>query len=529
MINLQKISYTHPNKDILFTNINITINPSDKIALVGNNGSGKSTLLQLIAKKLIPTSGQIINNSKVYYIPQIYGQYDHYTVAEALGIADKLHAMREIIQGSVSEKHFELLDNDWQIEDKCIEALKKWEIPENNMFRKIGQLSGGQKTKVFLAGIELHNADILLMDEPSNHLDSHSRNLLYNCIESTNHGLMIVSHDRQLLNLTKKTYELSHGQVKIYGGNYNFYQLQKEHELETQVLQIQSKEKDLKKAKEQERKTLERFERTNARGKKKQENAGISRIMMNTLRNAAENSTSKAKDVHRSKITNISTDLTALRSDLLSLPTIKLNIENSGLHRGKTIYQACDLNVRVAGKLLWNKGIQLHIESGDRISLRGNNGSGKTTLINILLGKIKADEGSLKSATVKSIYFDQDYSLIEDQKSIYEMAQSFNDGGLEEHEVKIRLNRFLFPSDTWGTLCSSLSGGQRVKLILCCLTICEKSPDILFMDEPTNNIDIQSMDILTKTLSDYQGTLVVVSHDETFLSRLNINRTITLG
>ena len=204
MINLQKISYTHPNKDILFTNINITINPSDKIALVGNNGSGKSTLLQLIAKKLIPTSGQIINNSKVYYIPQIYGQYDHYTVAEALGIADKLHAMREIIQGSVSEKHFELLDNDWQIEDKCIEALKKWEIPENNMFRKIGQLSGGQKTKVFLAGTELHNADILLMDEPSNHLDSHSRNLLYNCIESTNHGLMIVSHDRQLLNLTKK-------------------------------------------------------------------------------------------------------------------------------------------------------------------------------------------------------------------------------------------------------------------------------------------------------------------------------------
>ena len=528
MINLHKISYTHPNKDILFTNININISPEDKIALVGNNGSGKSTLLQLIAKKLTPTTGQVINDSKVYYIPQLYGQYDHYTIAEALGIADKLHAMHEIMRGSVSEKYFELLDNDWQIEDKCAEALKKWEILEYNMYRKIGHLSGGEKTKVFLAGTELHNADILLMDEPSNHLDIHIRNVLYNFIESTKQGLIIVSHDRQLLNLTKKTYELNHGQIKVYGGNYDFYRLQKENELEAQTLQLLSKEKDLKKAKEQERKTRERLEKTDARGKKKQENAGVSRIMMNTLRNKAENSTSKAKDVHRNKITNISADLLALRSDRPSLPTIKLNLENSELHKGKTIYHAHDLNVRIAGELLWKKNMELHIESGDRVSLQGSNGSGKTTLINILLGKIKADEGSLMSAEVKSLYFDQDYSLIEDKKSIYEMAQSYNDGGLEEHEVKIRLNRFLFPHDTWGNFCSSLSGGQRVKLILCCLTICEKSPDILFMDEPTNNIDIQSMDILSRTLSDYKGTLVVVSHDETFLRQLNINKTITL-
>ncbi len=528
MFNLHNISYIHPNKDVLFTNINFNVNSHDKIALVGNNGSGKSTLLRLMAKKLVPTAGQVVSEAKVYYVPQIYGQYDSYTIAEVLGIADKIHALNQILAGNTSDQYFEILDNDWQIEDRCIAALQKWEIPYANIHCKIGELSGGEKTKVFLAGMHLNEVDIILMDEPSNHLDSHTRTQLYKFVESTKQALIIVSHDQQLLNLMKKTYELSRGQIKIYGGNYDFFRQQKEIELEAHTSHIQSKEKDLRKAREQERKTIARLEKTDARGKHKQEKAGVSRIMMNTLRNTAENSTSRAKDVHRNKITDMSADLSTLRSEHPPLPTIKLKLESSSLHKGKTLYRVKDLNIKIAGKLLWDKHIEFNIESGERISLKGNNGSGKTTLINILLGKITTFEGQLTASNVTSVYFDQNYSLLDEKKSIYEMAQSFNVGGLEEHEVKTRLDRFLFPSDTWGNLCSTLSGGQRMKLILCGLTMWEKSPDILFLDEPTNNVDIQSMEILIHSLSDYNGTLIVVSHDETFLNQLNISRTISL-
>ncbi|MGO3109344.1 MAG: ABC-F family ATP-binding cassette domain-containing protein [Sphingobacterium sp.] len=529
MINLHKISYIHPNKDVLFTNINFNVDPSDKIALVGDNGSGKSTLLRLIAQKITPTAGQVVANSLVYHIPQLYGQYDHFTVVQTLGIANKIHALHQILGGALTEEYFEALDNDWQIENRCIETFQKWALPEECMHRKMDQLSGGEKAKVLLSGIHLHNADVILMDEPSNHLDGETRQLLYQFVETTKQALVIASHDRKLLNFMNKTYELNRGQLKLYGGNYDFFRLQKENDLVAQSAQIQSKEKDLRKARQQERKTAERMERSDVRGKQKQTNSGLSRIMMNTLRNNAENSTSKVKDIHRHKISGITDELTTLRSAQSLSSRIKLDIENSALHHGKILYHAEGLNIKIGGKELWKKNIDLHIESGERISLEGANGSGKTTLINLLLGKAIPSKGKLTTAPVTPVYFDQNYSLLEENKSIYEMAQSFNDGGLEEHEVKTRLSRFLFPNDTWNNPCSTLSGGQRMKLILCGLTVRENAPDVLFMDEPTNNVDIQSMEILTNSLIDYKGTLIVVSHDKTFLEQLNISRKIQLN
>jgi len=128
----------------------------------------------------------------------------------------------------------------------------------------------------------------------------------------------------------------------------------------------------------------------------------------------------------------------------------------------------------------------------------------------------------------KSVYIDQDYSLLNDNLKIYEQAQQFNTTALQEHEIKIRLNRFLFTKEDWDKPCSALSGGERMRLMLCCLSISNQSPDIIILDEPTNNLDIQNIEILTDAINDYQGTLLVISHDETFLEHLNIQRTIKL-
>lgn len=528
MFTLQNISYKHNNSDLLFDNISFTVNNHEKIVLIGANGIGKSTLLKIIAGELQPSNGELRINSDPYYIPQIFGQYNHFTIAEALRVNHKLNAFREILNGNVSEENLTVLNDDWTIEERCDNALKYWQLSDLDLAEKIENLSGGQKTKVFLAGILIHEPELVLLDEPSNHLDKATRELLYNFIVTTNSSLIIVSHDRKLLNLLPTVYELSKRGITIYGGNYDFYISQKEIENHALNQDLQSKEKALRKAKEKERETLERQQKLDARGKKKQEKSGVARIMMNTLRNNAENSSSKLKSVHVEKIDGISKELREIRSALQDIDQMKFGFDDSGLHKGKILFKATDINFSYNDQLLWKKDLSLEITSGERIALNGLNGSGKTTLIKIILGKLSPKSGSVRIAENKTVYIDQDYSLITNELKVYDQAQQFNVAGLEEHEIKMRLNRFLFHKEYWDKPCGTLSGGEKMRLMLCCLTISNESPDIIILDEPTNNLDIQNVEILTAAINEYQGTLIVVSHDESFLEQINIEKAILL-
>lgn len=528
MLTLQNISYKHNNSDLLFDNIGFTVNNHEKIALIGNNGVGKSTLLKIIAGELKPSNGDLRVSSPPYYIPQIFGQYNHFTIAEALRVHDKLKALKEILDGNVTEENLNVLNDDWTIEERCSNALKYWQLSDLDLTEKIENLSGGQKTKVFLAGILIHEPELVLLDEPSNHLDKATRELLYHFIESTNSSLIIVSHDRKLLNLLNNVYELSKRGITIYGGNYDFYAEQKQVENNALNQDLQSKEKALKKAKEKERETLERQQKLDARGKKKQEKSGVARIMMNTLRSNAENSSSKLKSVHVEKIDGISKELRELRSALPDIDQMKFGFDDSGLHKGKILFKANAINFSYRDQLLWKKDLNIEILSGERIALKGSNGSGKTTLIKIILGKLNPKSGTVYSSQNKSVYIDQDYSLINNELKVYDQAQQFNDSGLEEHDIKMRLNRFLFDKEYWDKPCSALSGGEKMRLMLCCLTISNESPDIIILDEPTNNLDIQNVEILTAAINEYQGTLIVVSHDESFLEQINIQKIIFL-
>jgi ATPase subunit of ABC transporter with duplicated ATPase domains len=177
---------------------------------------------------------------------------------------------------------------------------------------------------------------------------------------------------------------------------------------------------------------------------------------------------------------------------------------------------------------MWKEGLTLEIMSGERIALKGSNGSGKTTLIKIILGQLTPQHGEIYRADSKIVYIDQDYSLIDNLLSVYEQAQRFNTSGLQEHEIKIRLHWFLFSREDWEKPCGALSGGEKMRLMLCCLTISNEAPDIIVLDEPTNNLDIQNIDILTTAIREYKGTLIVVSHDDYFLGQIGIDRRIEL-
>jgi ATPase subunit of ABC transporter with duplicated ATPase domains len=528
MLFLQNLSYLHPNKELLFESINLAVNSRDKIALIGNNGTGKSTLLKLIAGELHPHEGQLTLAATPYYIPQLFGQYNHLTVAQALRIDGKLLALQNILAGNVTEQYLNQLNDDWTIEERCQEALQYWQLNELQLSQPMASLSGGQKTKVFLAGIHIHQPQLVLMDEPSNHLDTAGRELLYEFIATTTCALMVVSHDRKLLNGLHTIVELSKRGLTVYGGNYDLYVEQKAIANNALNQDIQSKEKALRKAKEKERETMERQQKLDARGKRKQEKAGVARIMMNTLRNSAENSTAKIKGAHGEKISGISEELQALRNELPDIDKMQLGFDNTTLHAGKMLFSATGINYEFGDQRLWKEDLTLQINSGERIAIKGLNGSGKTTLIRIILGELEPSTGTVFRADNKSVYIDQDYSLINNQQTVYEQAQQYNRTGLQEHEIKIRLNRFLFTKDDWDKPGKMLSGGERMRLLLCCLTIGNQAPDIIMLDEPTNNLDIQNIEILTAAINAYKGTLLIVSHDAHFLEQVNVKSTINV-
>jgi ATPase subunit of ABC transporter with duplicated ATPase domains len=528
MIILQDITYIHPNKDILFTNINLIVNKQDKIALIGNNGVGKSTLLRILSGTLTPSNGNVKTSSTPYYLPQIFGQFNHYSIAQALQIDKKINALNEILKGNVTDQYLTILDDDWTIEERCKEAFSHWGIDNLDLTKKIETLSGGQKTKVFLAGILLHRPEIVLLDEPSNHLDTWSRNKLYDYIQSTKNTLITVSHDRTLLNLLETVQELNKQGIKVYGGNYNFYATQKEMEYNTLNHELKNREKALKKAKDVEREAAERKQKLDARGKKKQEKAGLPTIIMNTLKNSAEKSASKIKNVHIEKVASLSEELTQLRKTVAEVDKMKIGFGTSSFYKGKNLIDAKAINFGYDNQLLWSSSLNFQINSGARVVIKGENGSGKTTLIKMILNIHEPTEGILKRADYKAIYIDQDYSLIDNTMSVYEQAQQYNSGELQEHEIKTILNRFLFTKAYWDKSCKVLSGGEKMRLMLCALTMGNKSPDMIILDEPTNNLDIQNIEILTDAINEYHGTLLIVTHDEYFLKQIHTEQTITV-
>lgn len=527
-ISVQQLSYIHADKEPLFQNINLTVNKGEQVSLVGNNGSGKSTLLRIIEGGLKPVSGEVVCSSQPYYVPQHFGQYDQLTVMQALQVESKIKALQAIIAGDASAGNFTALDDDWNIEERCLAALSFWGLQHIRLDQPMCTLSGGEKTKVFLSGLQIHSPEIILMDEPTNHLDTGSRNKLYGFIESSRATMLIVSHDRTLLNLLPYTCELDRSTISLYGGNYEFYKEQKEQALAALQNQLSEKEKELRLAKKIAREALERKNKSSSRGEKSAVKKGIPRIMMGAMKEGAENSTVKLKNVHDDKMSAISSSIADIQTALPNMRQMKTDFNSPDLHIGKILVTAKDVNFGYGESRLWQDPLNLQIKSGDRIRFSGNNGAGKTTLLKLLLGELEPTEGTITRADFKYIYIDQEYSIVQPHLTVFEQLEQFNLFAKPEHELKMILSRFLFPVGTWDKSCSKLSGGEKMRLAICCLMVSNSTPDLFVLDEPTNNLDIQSVNIITAAIKDYNGTVLLVSHDLYFVKEIKINRVVEL-
>ena len=542
-ISIQQISYIHPDKEVLFSDLNFAISKGQKLGLVGNNGCGKSTLLQIIAGQLSPSSGVIVRPDDLYYIPQHFGQYDSLTIAQALQIERKQQALHAILSGDASNENFVVLDDDWNIEERSIAALDLWGLGQFTLSYPMNLLSGGEKTRVFLAGMDIHHPSVVLMDEPTNHLDSSGRQRLYDWVEKCHSTLLVVSHDRTLLNLLPEICELEKHQINYYGGNYEFYKEQKTLMQEALQQRIEEKEKALRIARKVARETVERRDKQNVRGEKNNIKKGVPRIVLNALQGKSEKSTSKLNSTHQEKAEKLTGERNQLRSSLSPTATLKTDFNSSSLHTGKILVTAKEINFGYHPnsdssdiqdnndfkQQLWQTPISFQLKSGDRLRIEGANGSGKTTLLKLITGQLQPQKGNLTRMEFTYVYLNQEYSIIDDRNSILEQAYAFNNRNLPEHEIKIILNRYLFPASEWDKSCRKLSGGEKMRLAFCCLMISNNTPDMFILDEPTNNLDIQSIEIITATIKNYTGTVIAISHDDYFIQEIGIEQRILLS
>lgn len=525
---VKQLSYTQPDGSILFRDINFTILKNQKASLIGNNGSGKSTLLRIISREIGASSGEI-ECEDIYYVPQHFGQYDSMSVAEALRIDKKLIALHKILKGDASDENFIYLEDDWNIENRLSDSFSFWGINHINPLQSMNTLSGGEKTKVFLAGINIHNPSTILMDEPTNHLDNDSRKGFYNFISQSRCTMLIVSHDRSLLNLLPQTFELSQNSIKTYGGNYDFYKAEKQDKERALENKLQEKEKALRAAKKTARETAERKQKLDARNEKSAGKKGLPRIILKTLKNKAEKSSSKLSDIHSDKIESISSELRQVRQSLPDRNELKLDFDNASLHIGKIIATAQNINFGYnRDKYLWQTSLNFEIRSGDRIIINGKNGSGKTTLLKLIFGELEPTQGLIKRSDISYVYVDQQYSLIDNCLTILELIKKHNKRNLPEHDLRAILNRFLFPSEACDKLCVNLSGGEKMRLVFCCLMTENNMPGLFVLDEPTNNLDITSLEVITSAIKNYIGTLIVISHDSFFANEIGIETSINL-
>lgn len=573
---LSGVSFHYANQQPLFESVNLSVATGRKVSVIGNNGTGKSTLLRLIAGELTPSSGSIRCASTPYYIPQQIG-ITGISVSQALNVSDKIEALQAIYEGSEKYEYYDILADDWDIESRCRTALDDWGLPKVELNTPIDSLSGGEKTKLFLAGMSIHRPSIILLDEPTNHLDYKSRRKLYEFISHSGATVMVVSHEVTLLNLLEDTYELSPKGVKRYGGNYDFYKVQKEIEEQALNQQINAEETALRLARKKAKEVNERQEKRSRQGEKNKDQ--VPRIMKKTLKDSRENTEAKLKDKHTAIIEQNRQRLADLRQKQNAACELKLDFENTLLHNGKVLISAHRINFRydtgvlfqensldiesrnekhshskedndntaignitnqceeriqskedgvTTKAFLWKNPLDMEIRSGERIHLKGDNGSGKTTLLKLFIGELLPSTGEIIKADFSFVYLDQEYSKVKTSRTLLELAQTYNHRSLPDHELKLRLHRALFPKEMWDKPCHVLSGGERMRLYLCCLMISNQIPDVFILDEPTNNLDLLSLQILTSTIKNYRGTVLIVSHDQQFVEEIGITRVMEL-
>lgn len=503
----------------IFDNISFQINNNDKVGIIGVNGAGKSTLFNILLGNITPDAGNITLNSKIKlgYLPQVImddASNEEETVFEYLlegrpikELKEELNSLYEIIARTQDEyelkKYYkkincvsELLEyyDEYNAESSLLKIISGMNIDDNLLDLKLKNISGGQKSKVAFARLLYSNPEIMLLDEPTNHLDLDTKDYIIDYLKNYHGIILVISHDIEFLNeVTKKTLyvdKIKHN-VEMYNGNYEKYiKIKNERDLaKKRLYERQQKEEEKLKC------IIAKY----IRGNEKKANIAKDRI-----KKLEKLESEKVELEKKNKYTKFNMKI---NRPSYSIP-IKCNNLTFGYDEENLLYE----------------NLNLDLSRGEKLLVVGENGIGKTTLLRLIMGYLKPLEGNIEITEKTDIaYYAQEHEILEPNKTILENFANF---GLADYEIRRMLGSFLFSGDDIFKKVEVLSPGERSRVALAKISL--TGANTLLLDEPTNHLDPMTQLIISDTFKNYEGTMLVVSHNLDFVDNLNINRMLLL-
>ena len=503
----------------IFDNISFQINNNDKVGIIGVNGAGKSTLFNILLGNLTPDSGTITLNTKINlgYLPQVImddASNKEETVFEYLlegrpikELKEELNSLYEIIARTQDEyelkKYYkkincvsELLEyyDEYNAESSLLKIISGMNIDDNLLDLKLKNISGGQKSKVAFARLLYSNPEIMLLDEPTNHLDLDTKDYIIDYLKNYHGIILVISHDIEFLNeVTKKTLyvdKIKHN-VEMYNGNYEKY------------IKIKS-ERDLAKKRLHDRQIKEEEKLKNIIAKYIRGNEKKANIAKDRIKKLEKLESEKIELEKKNKYTKFNMKINRTS---YSIP-IKCNNLTFGYDEENLLY----------------KNLNFDLSRGEKLLVVGENGIGKTTLLRLIMGYLKPLEGNIEITEKTDIaYYAQEHEILEPNKTILENFANF---GLADYEIRRMLGSFLFSGEDIFKKVEVLSPGERSRVALAKISL--TGANTLLLDEPTNHLDPMTQLIISDTFKNYEGTMLLVSHNLDFVDNLNINRMLLL-
>ncbi|SBS30640.1 putative ABC transporter ATP-binding protein YheS [Marinomonas aquimarina] len=506
MLVLSNLSYALPNGDALFSNLSFSCSPSDHVtALIGRNGIGKSTLLRCIAEQV---SGVSVSGTLLTYEQASAEHVSALRVIDALGQGLYFDALLRVEQGVPEEADIDLLEQHWQVRELATAWLDDAHL-SLDLQQPLHTLSGGQRTKVRLIGLFQQQPDVLLLDEPSNHLDKASTQWLIKQLQHTNSTVLLVSHDATLLNSVKHFLVLDEQGVTPHQMDFGSLRALLEKQRQDTQKAISHAKAQLKKEQREQQARELKAEQRQRQGEAERQSGSQSKLLLDRKKNKAQAQTGAQKRVAEQRSQALQVHLRQQQSQQTQVSKLQLSLagQTKGQRRVLDIFQ---------GVLPYGDAtpITISLERGERLRLEGANGSGKSTLIQCILGQQPLLAGELKQHT-EALYLDQHLSLLDQYTSplalLQEQLPRFDLSTLRTllGSIGLRADRVFLP-------CSHLSGGERMKVALLLISQLP-SEGLLILDETDNHLDLDSQAQLAAALEHYQGALIFVTHQDHWL------------